>query len=56
MKLLDLQQTADFLESATIEASTEMGHTLIHSGRTESGAQFVLVNCPTGMSALSESL
>lgn len=56
MQLLNLQQTADYLEAATIEDTIEAGHAVIHIGRTEAGAKFVLVNDHAGMTAVTEGL
>lgn len=55
MRMLELQQTADFLEAATIESTANIAHTIVHSGRTEAGNRFVLVNDHYGNSALAES-
>jgi hypothetical protein len=55
MRMLELQQAADFLEVATIESTVNVGHTLVHSGRTEAGNRFTLMNDHHGNSALAES-
>lgn len=54
MKLLNLQDAADYLETATIEHSHDAGFAVIHSGRTSSGIRFVMVNDCQGDSALTE--
>lgn len=56
MRMLSLEQTADFLETATIEKSHDVGHAIIHTGISESGSRFVLVNNCYGETVLSESM
>lgn len=55
MRILSLEQTADFLETANVEHSNDVGHAIIHIGVSESGARFVLVNDCHGNTALTES-
>lgn len=40
MKLLTMQQTADYLELAEIEQTLNKGHALIHIGKTLAGVDF----------------
>lgn len=56
MRLLNLSQTADFLEAATIEKTIEAGHAIIHTGVSEAGSRFVLVNDCHGQTVLTESM
>ena len=44
MQHLTLEETADFLETATIEFTRDVGHAIIHTGKTRYGYRFVLVN------------
>lgn len=56
MKMLDLQQTADYLENVSTIQTVDVGHALIHLGETMAGIKFVLVNNMFGQSALTESM
>ena len=56
MKTLTLQQTADYLEAATIEHTFDVGHALTHIGINAAGASFVLVNDYTGQTIVTESM
>jgi hypothetical protein len=56
MRVLNLNQTADFLEAATINNTIDLGHAIIHMGFNAAGLRFVLVNDCNGESALTESL
>lgn len=56
MKMLDLQQTASYLEYANITQTIDAGHALIHIGKNKAGASFVLVNNAEGQSALTEGM
>lgn len=56
MKILDLQQTADYLENANIMQTVNADHAVIHMGKNEAGVSFVLVNDMFGQTALTESL
>lgn len=56
MRMLSLEQTADFIETAIIEKSHDVGHAIIHTGMSESGSRFVLVNNCYGETVLSESM
>jgi hypothetical protein len=56
MQHLTLDQTADFLELATIEQSINLGHSVVHVGNlgtADEPARFVLVNDMFGRSILS---
>lgn len=55
MKQLTLEQVADYLESATIEQSHDVGHAIVHIGRNEAGGRFVMVNDCYGKTTVSES-
>lgn len=56
MRHLSLQDTADYLEFATIQHTNDAGHAIVHIGTSEAGRRFVLVNDCFGNSTLSESL
>lgn len=56
MRVLNISQTSDFLETANIETTVDCGHAIIHTGTTEAGSRFVLVNDCHGDSSLIESL
>jgi hypothetical protein len=53
MQRLTLEQVADYLETATIEATEELGPAIIHTGKRD-GLYFVLVNTSEGASVLIE--
>ncbi|MES2716470.1 MAG: hypothetical protein V4795_11935 [Pseudomonadota bacterium] len=53
MQSLSLAQVADILETATIQNTTDHGHTIVHVGTTEAGHRFVLVNDCNGNSCVS---
>jgi hypothetical protein len=56
MQQLTLQQTAAYLEHATIEHTHDVGHALVHIGRSAFGVAFVLVNNTQGETVLTESM
>lgn len=56
MKLLTMQQTADYLELAKIEQTLNKGHALIHIGKTLAGVDFVLVSNMNGEMMLTEGM
>lgn len=56
MKILTLEQTADFLDSATIQQTIDTGHAIIHIGQSVFGGKFVLVNNAQGQTVLTESM
>ena len=53
MEHITLQQTADFLENATIEQTVEYGHAIVHFGVSEAGSRFVLMNDCNGETVLN---
>ena len=55
MQFLTLAETADFLETASIEQTHEAGHAIIHVGVSEAGSRFVLINDYLGQTVLSEA-
>jgi len=55
MRVLNLNQTVDFLESATIKNTIDAGHAIVHMGVSEAGSRFVLINDCNGESVLTES-
>lgn len=55
MQRLTMQQLADYLETATIEGTTDHGHAITHTGTNEAGARFVLVNDINGDTTLTEA-
>ena len=56
MKLLDLQQTADYLELSSIDHTIDMGHAIIHTGKNVGGVDFVLVNNTNGKAVITEGI
>lgn len=56
MKLIDLAETAAYLETATIEQSIDTGHAIVHTGKNIAGVGFVLVNNYIGDTVLTESM
>ena len=56
MKQLTLEQTAEYLESATIEQTHDVGHAIVHIGRNAFGVAFVLVNNAAGETTVTESM
>lgn len=56
MKLITLEQAADFLETATIEDTHDHGFAIIHTGTNAAGARFVLVNDCNENTMLTESM
>lgn len=56
MKQLNLEQAADYLESATIERTHDAGHAIIHIGSNAAGVRFVLMNDAFGMTTVTESM
>jgi hypothetical protein len=56
MKFLNMTQTADYLEGATIEHTTDAGIALVHVGINENGCRFVMINDIHGKSAVTETL
>jgi hypothetical protein len=55
MQKLTLAQTADYLDSATIERSHDAGHEIIHVGWNANGTRFIMVNNCYGETTVSES-
>ncbi|WP_186300385.1 hypothetical protein [Denitromonas ohlonensis] len=55
MQNIGMQQTADYLEAATIEATTNAGHAVIHVGTNAAGNRFALVNDCFGHTTLTEA-
>lgn len=56
MELLTSEQVANLLESATIDDTQDYGHTITHSGTTEAGQRFTLMNNWEGHSCVSYQL
>ncbi|MEO6825088.1 MAG: hypothetical protein ABI167_10280 [Nitrosospira sp.] len=56
MKMLDMQQTADYLEHANIKQSIDAAHAIIHIGISAAGFNFVLVNNALGQTVLTEGM
>jgi hypothetical protein len=57
MKMLNINEQADYLESAIIEKTIKAGHAIIHFGKSAGGVAFVMVNdCFTEGAALTESI
>lgn len=55
MQHLNLEQAADFLEGATIDSTTDLGHAITHTGTTAAGVRFVLVNDCHGRTMLTDA-
>lgn len=53
MHHLTIQEVSAFLEAATIEQTIDEGHAIIHTGTTQSGERFVLVNNLQGETVLT---
>ncbi|WP_156891802.1 hypothetical protein [Nevskia ramosa] len=53
---MTLDQTADYLQFASIEQTIDAGFALVNIGRTEAGQRFVMVNDMRGDTAVTESL
>lgn len=56
MQQLTLPQAADYLQTASIEQTNDVGHAIIHIGMNRVGAKFVLVNDAYGQTALFENV
>ncbi len=54
MKVIDLQQAADYLENAWIEHSATMGANIVHIGISNEGKAFVFVNLTDDRNVLAE--
>lgn len=54
MQQLNLSETADYLEAATIHETHEAGHAIIHIGVSGAGLRFVLINDCWGQTILNE--
>ena len=53
MQTMTLSQTADFIETATIEQTHDFGHALVHVGTAPNGQRFVLTNDMHGETSIS---
>lgn len=56
MQQLTIEQTAVILQAASIEHTTDHGHAIVHTGTTDTGQRFVLINDHTGTSVVSYPL
>ena len=54
MKIMSLQETADYLEFAKITQTISLGHAIVHKGISAAGVDFVLVNDMFGETVLTE--
>lgn len=52
---ISLEDAADYLESATIEHSHDIGHAIVHIGVNRFGKRFVLTNDCLGESRVTEA-
>ena len=55
MLYLTLEQTADYLESATIERTINTSWSVIHFGKNAAGVIFVMLNNVNGKTTVSEA-
>lgn len=55
MRFLNLEQTAEYLDSASIEASDDQGHAIVHTGINATGVKFIMINDAEGETVVSES-
>lgn len=55
MKTLNLEQTANYLESASVQQTVNLGYAVVHQGISEAGHSFVLLNDWKGNSVVTES-
>lgn len=56
MLYLTLEQTADYLETASIEKTIDDGHAIIHFGKNAAGACFVMLSSASGKTTVSEEI
>ena len=56
MKMITIQEFADYLETANVETSNDFGHAIVHTGVSAFGFRFVLMNNMHGESVLTESM
>lgn len=56
MNVMTMQEAADYIETADITESRDLGHALIHIGTNAAGARFVLVNDANGQSVVTEAM
>lgn len=56
MKIMTLQETADYLEFAKITQTISLGHAIVHKGISAGGFDFVLINDSYGNTALTEGM
>ena len=56
MRRMSFEEVADYLESAKIKRTIDLGHAIVHEGTSEAGVDFVLVNDSYGNTALTEGM
>lgn len=56
IRTMTMQQTADYLEAATITFTHNAGHAITHIGTNAAGQSFVLLNEYTGQTIVTESI
>lgn len=56
MQRITLEQVADYLETATIQHTHDLGHAIVHIGVSAAGSRFALMNDMHGNSTLSEGM
>jgi len=56
MKVLSLEEAADYLEGGRIEITLREGRAFINVGRSATGVRFVLVADDKGEAALTEAM
>ncbi len=54
MKVIDLQQAANYLESVHIEHSARMGANIVHIGISNEGKVFIFINLTDDRNVLVE--
>lgn len=54
MRFLSLDETAAYLEAATIEQSIDKGHCFVHIGLNAMGGKFVMMNDAQGDTVVTE--
>lgn len=56
MRFISLEESADYLEAATIEQTLREQGTIVHIGKSSAGVRFVLINNIYGQTVLNEAM